>query len=261
LRLYLPKDWAFNPERRRRAHVPSSLLFREKWRIALDELDRLREAGVQFGDVLADAGYGACSEFRRGLTERGLLWAVGVNSTQQVYPVDVRLQQPVRHSGGGRPAQHPVPSERSVSAEEFIASLGPTAFRAVTWRNGTKGPLQCEFVARRVRPADGPTIARGVHLPGDEAWLICERRRAGEQRYYLSNLPKSTSLKRLVATVKARWACEQAHQQMKEELGLDHFEGRSWHGLHHHALLNMIAFAFLQHLRCEEKKRTLQPAA
>jgi SRSO17 transposase len=101
--------------------------------------------------------------------------------------------------------------------------------------------------------ADGPAVRlhdqTAQHLPGDEVWLVGEHRRSGERKYYLSNLPPDTKLKQLAATIKARWVCEQAHQQMKEELGLDHFEGRSWRGLHRHALMTLIAYLFLQHLR------------
>jgi SRSO17 transposase len=101
----------------------------------------------------------------------------------------------------------------------------------------------------RVRPAEGAQLRNGWHLPGEEVWLVGERRASGEHKYYLSNLPADTPLETLAATIKARWVCEQAHQQLKEELGLDHFEGRSWRGLQHHALLCQLAFAFLQHLR------------
>jgi SRSO17 transposase len=255
MRLYLPAQWANDPERRRQVGVPTTLPFREKWRIALDEIDRLLNAGVRFDDVLADSAYGMGAEFRRGLDDRGLRYAVGILPTQQVYPVDVVLTEPAGPSSRpGRPAIHPVPSVPSVSAKTFIESAGPSSFRAVTWRNGTRGPLSVDVVAFRVRPADGPTISRGVHLPGNPCWLVCERRANGERRYYLLNLPKSMRFRRLVGVIKARWACEQAHQQLKEELGLDHFEGRSWTGLHHHLLLAMMSFAFLQHLRIREKK-------
>ena len=117
------------------------------------------------------------------------------------------------------------------------------------WRNGTKGPLSACFAAVRVRVADGPANADKVRLPGEEVWLIGEWRDNGEKKYYLCNLPKRTSLRRLAATVKARWSCEQVHQQLKEELGLGDFEGRSWTGLHRHALMTCIAFAYLQHRR------------
>jgi SRSO17 transposase len=102
-----------------------------------------------------------------------------------------------------------------------------------------------------VRPAEGAQLRNGWHLPGEEVWLAGEHRTSGERKYYLANLPAETPLEELAAVIKARWVCEQAHQQLKEELGLDHFEGRSWTGLRRHALMTMIAFAFLQHLRLE----------
>ena len=129
----------------------------------------------------------------------------------------------------------------------------------MSWRTGTKGKLKARFAAVRVRTADGPPQRirdKGQqHLPGDEAWLIGEHRSSGEKKYYLANLPAATSLRTLAATIKARWICEQAHQQLKEELGLDHFEGRSWQGLHRHALMTMLAFAFLQHRRLKTARR------
>ncbi|QCO03707.1 hypothetical protein D3867_16940 (plasmid) [Azospirillum argentinense] len=139
-----------------------------------------------------------------------------------------------------------MPSEDPISA---AAMLQKTTWRRLTWRTGTKGALSARFAAVRVRVADGPAMRTGKHQPGEEVWLVGERRSSGETKYYLSNLPPDTPLRTLASWIKARWVCEQAHQQMKEELGLDHFEGRNWPGLHHHALLVMIALAFLQHLR------------
>ena len=248
LRLFLPEAWAGDAARRAKAGVPAAVPGRPKWRIALDELDRVRAAGATFGGVLADAEYGKAAAFRRGLAERGLLWAVGILPTQKVYPADVTVAPPpVRATG--RPAKHPVPSAKSDGAKELFAALPATAWRTIAWRRGTKGGLRAEFAALRVRVADGPVAARAQHLPGAAAWLVCERRSGGERKYYLTNHPDDTPLEALAALIKARWVCEQAHQQLKGELGLDHFEGRSWTGLHHHALLCLIAFAFLQHLR------------
>ena len=131
--------------------------------------------------------------------------------------------------------------------------LADAKWENVSWRLGTKGKLKARFAAVRVRTADGPPQRikdmGQQHLPGEEAWLIGEHRSSGEKKYYLANLPAATDLRTLAATIKARWICEQAHQQLKEELGLDHFEGRSWQGLHRHALMTMIAYAFLQHRR------------
>ena len=251
LRLFLPKEWTDDPERCRRAGVPEErLAHRTKGAIALEEIDRFLAAGGACGCVLADAGYGNAAEFRHALTARGLLWAVGFPKTQKIYPPTVELLEPVRPPKG-RPPKHPVPSAERIAAGDLLDSLPSSAWRRVTWRHGSKGPLRERFAAVRVRVADGAKMSMGQHLPGDEVWLIGERRRMGERKFYLSNLPARTPLRRLAALIKARWSCEQAHQQLKEELGLDHFEGRSWSGLHHHAIFCMIAYSFLQHLRLQ----------
>lgn len=249
LRLFLPEAWTADPARCARAGVPEARrTFQSKPALALAELDRLRALGVPFGRVLADAGYGMSVAFRQGLSARGLLWAVGLLPQQLVYPPTVHLAWPVRRPGQPGPharQRRPVPA--AVHAEAYLAGA---RWRRLTWRDGTKGPLTARFAAARVRIADGPLIAAGLHLPGaEELWLVGEERANGERKYYASNLPATASLTELARTIKARWACEQAHQQLKAELGLDHFEGRSWVGLHHHALLTQLAFTFLQHLR------------
>ena len=257
LRLFLPEDWCADAERRAAAGVPEAVAYRPKWQIALDEIDRVLASGGHFGHVLADAEYGKAGEFRQGLAARQLAYAVGILPTQKVYPPDVTLIHPARKPTG-RSSKHLVPSATSVEAAKLFEAR-PEAFRAISWRTGTKGPLKAEFAALRVCVADGPVAARAQHLPGDEAWLIGEHRATGERKYYLSNLPPDVPLERLAALIKARWVCEQLHQQLKNELGLDHFEGRSWRGLHHHTLLCQLAFAFLQHLRLGGKKRS-QPS-
>jgi SRSO17 transposase len=254
LRLFLPEDWCTDAGRCTAAGVPEAIGHRPKWQMALDEIDRVLASGARFGCVLADAEYGKAALFRAGLGERQLAFAVGILPTQKVYPADVKLAVPERKATG-RPRKHPIPSAASVSATELIEAQ-PETFRSITWRTGTKGPLKAAFAARRVRVADGPVATGGQHLPGEEVWLIGEHRATGERKYYLSNLPPDASLETLAALIKARWTCEQMHQQMKDELGLDHFEGRSWRGLHHHALLCQLAFAFLQHLRLGGKKRS-----
>ena len=253
LRLFLPEDWCADAERRAAVGVPEIVGYRPKWRIALDEIDRVLAAGARLGCVLADSEYGKAAEFRHGLSERCLPWAVGILPTQKVYPADVTLSCPERKATG-RPRKHPLPSAMSVAAAELIEAR-PEAFQTISWRTGTKGPLRAQFAALRVRVADGLVAARAQHLPGEEAWLVGEHRANGERKYYLANHPADTPLEALAALIKARWVCEQMHQQMKDELGLDHFEGRSWRGLHHHTLLCQLAFAFLQHLRLGGKKR------
>ena len=253
LRLFLPEDWCGDAGRRAAVGVPEAAGYRPKWKIALDEIDRVLASGARFGCVLADAEYGRAAEFRAGLAERRLPYAVGIPPIQQVYPADVTLASPERKPTG-RPRKHPVPSAASVGAAELLEAR-PEAFRTIAWRTGTKGPLRAEFAAVRVRVADGPVAARGRHLPGEEAWLVGEHRASGERKYYLTSHSVDVPLEALAALIKARWVCEQMHQQLKDELGLDHFEGRSWRGLHHHALLCQLAFAFLQHLRLGGEKR------
>jgi SRSO17 transposase len=248
LRLYLPKDWASDEARRAQAKVPESISFETKGDIALAQIDIALADGVRFDTVLADAGYGSSADFRAGLTQRGLRWAVGVQPTQKVYPADVTLDMPA-NAPVGRPVKHAKPSVPSVSVVQMIDMLGPKALRRCSWRNGTKGKLSAHFAAVRVCVADGDLISHGQHLPGQAAWLVCEARSSGERKYYFTNHPPNTPRRTLVRAIKARWACEQAHQQLKDELGLDHYEGRSWLGLHHHALLTMIAFSYLQHRR------------
>jgi len=264
LRLFLPESWTSDAARLERAGVPEGLRgYRTKPEIALTEIDRVRAAGVRFGCVLADAGYGLSASFRQGLSERGLTWAVGIPFKQKVYPADVSMVFPV--AARGRPRKNAIPNVTSVSAQ---ATLEAAKWRQVSWRRGTKGKLSARFAAVRVRVADGPPQRihdmGAQHLPGEEVWLVGEHRSTGERKYYLSNLPVDTPIRQLAGAIKARWVCEQAHQQLKEELGLDHFEGRSWKGLHRHALMSMIALAFLQSLRLKQAKggkKNLGPAA
>lgn len=261
LRLFLPESWINDPDRMAKAGVPAPLRMpRTKPEIALAEIDRLIVAGVRFGTVLADAGYGLSAAFRQGLSARKLTWAVGIPKHQKVYPHDVALIFPV--SGHGRPRKHAIPDTLSTAAETILAGA---SWKKISWRRGTKGRLTARFAAVRIRIADGNPrriLDKGQqHMPGAEAWLVGEWRSNDERKYYLSNLPAETTLKQLAAAIKARWVCEQAHQQMKEELGLDHFEGRSWKGLHRHALMTMIAYAFLQHHRLQMAKRKKKQTA
>src|SRR5262245_20486328 len=255
LRLFLPESWTSDRKRLERAGVPAGYQTpRTKPEIALAEVDRVMAAGLRFGCVVADAGYGLSAPFRQGLTARGLAWAVGIPRHQKVYPADVKLIFPV--AGRGRPRRRHIPDVLSIPAEDMLAKA---KWRRVSWRAGTKGRLKARFAAVRIRIADGPPQRiwdKGQqHLPGEEAWLIGEHRTSGEKKYYLANLPAGMDLRALAATIKARWVCEQAHQQLKEELGLDHFEGRSWQGLHRHALMTMIAYAFLQYCRLKTVRR------
>src|SRR3974390_2624269 len=176
LRLFLPESWTNNRARLERAGVPAEYrTARTKPEMALAEIDRVVAAGVRFGCVLADAGYGLSAPFRQGLTARKLAWAVGIPRHLKVYPVGVRMIWPVAKRG--RPRQRRVPDILSIPAEEMLANA---KWRSIGWRTGTKGKLKARFAAVRVRVADGPPQRirdKGQqHLPGDEAWLIGEHR-------------------------------------------------------------------------------------
>jgi SRSO17 transposase len=258
LRLFVPESWTSNPVRLKRAGVPvEHRAARTKPEIALAEIDRV------MGPACALAVGWRMPVRASARRSRGLVWAVGIPRHQKVYPVEIKLIWPV--AGRGRPRKRHIPDVLSTAAEEMLAKA---KWQNVSWRNGTKGRLEARFAAVRVRTADGPPQRikdmGQQHLPGDEAWLIGEHRASGEKKYYLANLSAKTDLRTLAATIKARWVCEQAHQQLKEELGLDHFEGRSWQGLHRHALMTMIAYAFLQHRRLAQagrKKKNQWPTA
>ena len=199
--------------------------------------------------MLADAGYGASAAFRQGLSERGLTWAVGIPRNQKVYGPDVQLLPP---SGRKR---RPVPDQEPREADAVLADL---AWRRLTWRHGTKGPLAARFAATRIRVGDGETWAHNRHLPSEEVWLVGEWRSSGERKYYLSNLSPRRSLRALAAAIKARWVGEQGHQQLKQ--GRRHCLRRlgPLRGpvLHRHALMTCMAFAWLQHIRLAGQRPT-----
>jgi SRSO17 transposase len=175
---------------------------------------------------------------------------------QKVYPADVELSTPV-NPGAGRPAKYPRMSTPSISVVQMIEASGPAAFQRYGWRSGTKGELGANFaVPCACALPTGSLTSHGQYWPGQLAWLVCEARSIGERKYYFTNHPHDAALMTLVRAIKARWACEQAHQQLKDELGLDHYEDRPWLGLHHHALLTLIAFAYLQHRRLQSAAQT-----
>ena len=182
LRLFLPESWTSDPVRMSRAGVPEDRrAYPTEPEIALEEIDRARAAGLRFGCVLADAGYGLSAPFRQGLSERSLAWTVGIPFKQKVYPVGVAMIFPV--AGRGRPRKRHVPDAPSVMAQ---AMLETAVWRQVSWRRGTKGRLSARFAAMRVRVADGPPQRIGAmgaqHLPGEEVWLIGELRSSGERK-------------------------------------------------------------------------------
>jgi SRSO17 transposase len=253
--LYLPERWAADPARCAAAGVPAGVGHRPKWQIALGLLERAKANGVT-GTLLADADDGSVAKFRAGLVAQGWAYAVAVRPTVVVIAADEDLGEvpPWRGTGNRprRPARVRHLQVRATPARRWAADRAAD-FRRVTWRAGSKGPLVSRFAAWRVRPAGKVSSRR---MPGEECWLLAEwpAGEADPAKFYLSNLPAGTPLRAIVRAARGRWWVEQSYQQMKEELGLDHFEGRSWRGWHHHVTLVMLAYAFLASARRAGKK-------
>jgi SRSO17 transposase len=252
--LYLPQAWSEDIARCRRAGVPTPTGFRTKPELALDLIDQLLAWRLRRQPVLADAAYGNSSEFRTGLARRGLQYMVGVESTTAVWEQPTPPGQACRRSARGRPLR-PYYQGQPLALRDLALALPSQAWHTITWRQGTQGPQRSRFSACRVQPAHG----HAHHQPELEpVWVLIEWPAdiAAPTKYWFSNLPEGTSLRRLVRLAKLRWRVEQNYQQLKEELGLDHYEGRSWQGWHHHVTLVCLAYAFLLLARRQLKKNS-----
>lgn len=250
-RLYLPEAWALDRARREKAGVPEAVIFQTKAAIALSQLRQLVEAGLPQAPVLADAGYGNDSGFRDGVEGLGLSYAVGIQSSTTLWPPGCGPLAPRRRRPKGRPptllrrdARH-----QPLSARELALRLGAGGLRRVSWREGTRGSMRSRFARLRVRSAHRDSWRRQPH---PEQWLLLEWPRGETEpaKYWLSNLPESIGLKAMVAIAKLRWRIERDYQELKQEVGLGHFEGRNWRGFHHHATLCIAAYGFLVAERC-----------
>jgi SRSO17 transposase len=245
-RLYLPQDWATDAKRRAAAGVPAEVHFATKTEIALAELTRLLAEGGSRHCVLADAGYGVDTVFRRRLEALGLPYVVGVTSAVVVWPPGVAPLAPKRYAGRGRPPVMPrrTRTRQPLSVKALAEQLPASAFQAISWREGTNELLQGRFAALRVRHAGG-NAGRARLQP--EQWLLIEWPAGADapRKYYLSNLPADSTLIDLVAKAHMRWRIERDYQDLKQELGLGHYEGRGWRGFHHHASLTIAAYGFL----------------
>lgn len=250
LRLYLPEAWTSQPERMHVARVPSPYQVpRTKSELALDLLDEIAAEDLPYRAVVADAGYGMGVDFRRGLDERGVAYVVGVAGTEAVLSALPTWRVKPERAGRGRPPKRwylPPDAAPPVAVKRLAETLERTPF---SWRLGSKGALHAEFAWVRVWPAHRWGMGRAAEDVPDAAaearWLLVEWRSDGSVRYALSNLPATATLADAVGIWKSRWQVEQGYQQLKEELGLDHFEGRSWPGFHHHAALCFLAYGFL----------------
>ena len=262
-RLFLPQEWdedsEFNQDRRAKAGVPEDLRHVEKWRLALEMIDEVSGWGIDVPVILADGAYGDNTQFRQGLSDRGLSWVLDVKHTTSAYPEAVKPEKP-DYQGRGQPPKRCYRQDPS-SLLDLALAAGADAAEEVNWREGTRGEMTSRFLALRVRPAN-IELRRAANKEDhelDAAWLICEWPAGKDQpvKYWLSNLPADSDIKDLVRLGKLRWRIEHDYRELKDALGLDHFEGRSWRGLNHHVTLVSVAHAFLtlQRLRADRRPR------
>lgn len=247
-RIYLPEEWAQDEERRRKAGVPEELSHEPKWKLCLEIIDELRAWGLEAPPVLGDAAYGDVTEFRSGLEERGLSYVLDAKADTSAYSEMVRPARP-DYAGTGRPPK-PRYRQKPSSLSELALAAGETEAREVCWRESSDGAkLSSRFVRLRVRPANVKLRNRasreGRELP--VCWLLCEWPEGEPEptAYWLSNLAEDTTLEQLVSLAKLRWRIEHDYRELKDALGLDHFEGRSYRGWHHHVTLVSVAHGFL----------------
>jgi SRSO17 transposase len=250
-RLYLPEAWADDPARRTVAGVPEGVAFATKPAIALGQIRQALADGVPPGVVVTDAGYGNDTDFRDGVTAAGLSYVAGILGTTGLWPPGAGPLPAAPWSGRGRPPKRlrRGPEHQPLAAETLAAGLPAGAWRGVTWREGTAGPLTSRFAAVRSRPAHGDTARTE---PRPEEWFLVEWPEGEKEPvgYWLSTLPETATLEELVTTAKLRWRIERDFEELKQELGLGHFEGRGWRGSHHHASLCVAAYGFPVAERC-----------
>ena len=263
--LYLPKDWAADPVRRKTAGVPVDLTFATKPEIALAQMRQAIDAGVPSGVVLADAGYGDETAFRDGITELGMLYAVGIRPATTVWaPGTAPLPRKPWSGRGVRPTRlRREPGHEPISVKTLAITLPPKAYATVTWREGSNADLSSRFAAVRVRPAHRDYLSAELR---PEEWLLIEwpEGEAEPTKYFLSTGPSDATLEQLVFVTKMRWRIERDYQELKQEFGLSHYEGRGWLGFHHHATLCIAVYAFLVAQRLSQggsKKNCVRPEA
>jgi SRSO17 transposase len=256
-RLYLPQSWLETPARRAEGKIPDDLVYRSKNQLALELVDQVLTWDVPRLPVVADSAYGNDYDFRAGLRERGLQYAVAVEPSTKVWTSDPAQVPVVANKSVGRPRQHPalkdLPEAKTLA--EVARDLPKQAWHNITWRQGTKGPMRSRFAQVKVWAAHG--WKRQEHPKRVMEWLLIEwpEDAAAPSDYWLAQLgEQSLGLRRLVKIARARWRVEMDYRELKEELGLDHYEGRHWLGWHHHVTLVSMAFAFLRSEQAQAKK-------
>ena len=254
--LYLPKGWVEDPVRRKNAGIPEEITFKTKIVLALDLIDEAKEWGLQGRLVLADSAYGDAYDFRQGLRGRKLDYVVQASGQLTAWTQDPHPAEPPMKRGGShrkRLYAKELPPARSLC--QIAKDLPSESWKLITWREGTKGPLSSRFARVVVWMANGLVQGKTMEVPREELLIEWPEGDKGPWKYWLSSLsPHRTSFRRLVRKAKGRFRIEQDYEEMKGELGLDHFEGRSWRGWHHHVTLVTLAYAFLMLERMGTKK-------
>ena len=246
-RLYLPEVWSQDPARCRQAGVPEEIAFQTKPEIALQQIRKAVEQKIAVGVILADAGYGNGTPFRTSLTQLGLAYVVGIESSTTVWePGQQPLPAPPPKPGRGAPPKRLQRNadHRPVTVKQLALGLPSSAWKEIAWRPGSQETLRSRFAAVRVRPAHRDEKRT---VPRPEEWLLIEwpKKESEPTKYWLSTLPAQTPLKALAKMAKHRWIIERDYEELKQELGLGHYEGRNWRGFHHHATLCIAAYGFL----------------
>ncbi len=246
-RLFLPEDWDTDEERRAKTHVPDELHHQPKWELALEMIDELGSWGLEPPVISADGGFGDITEFRRGLDQRELRYVLQAKGKTSAYAEQAEPTRPAYSGRGRRPTARY--REQPSSLRELAVAAGKRRAVGLSWREGSRGRMHSRFLALRVRPAN-IKLRRVAHSAGEElgvCWLLCEWPSDKNEpvKYWLSNLPQDTELRDLVRLAKLRWRIEHDYRELKDALGLDHFEGRSFRGWHHHVTLVSVAHGFL----------------
>ena len=255
--LYLPEQWINDPVRRKKAGIPEEIIFKTKTELALDLIDEVRAWGLQDRLVLTDSGYGDSYEFRQGLRNRELDYVAQVSGELTAWTEDPHPAEPPMKRGGKIPRKRlyakELPATRSLC--QIAKDLPSSSWKTITWREGTKGPLSSRFARVVVWMATGLMEGRTMRVPSEELLIEWPGGTNEPRKYWLSSLsPHQTSFRALVRKAKGRFRVDQDYEEMKGEVGLDHFEGRSWQGWHHHVTLVTLAYAFLMLERMGNKK-------
>ena len=254
--LYLPEEWIEDPVRRKKAGIPEEATFKTKLQLALELIEEVRAWGLQKRLVLADSAYGDSYEFRKALRKKGLHYVVQVEGALTGWTEDPHPSEPVLNKRTHKPRKRlyaaDLPTTKSL--KEIAQQLPAKAWRNTTWREGTKGPLRSRFARTIVWLANGLVQGKTTRVEPEQVLIEWPAKKKEPLKFWLSSLDPKIARRTLIRRAKGRFRIEQDYREMKNELGLDHFEGRAWQGWHHHVTLVAMAYCFLMLERMGDKK-------